>query len=145
MKTPPTVRVANRGDIPAMHVVRLAVRENRLISGAITEQHYRSAIEDTGRGWVAEEAGAVIAFAVGNKMTGNIWALFVHPDHEGKGVGRLLQAAMLQWLFAERVPRAWLTTGPGTRAQRFYEATGWTRAGTTPDGEIVYERYSPAV
>ena len=145
MKMVPAVRVANRADIPAMHVVRLAVRENRLTSGAITEQHYCSAIEDPGRGWVAEEAGAVIAFAVGNRMTGNVWALFVHPDHEGKGVGRLLQSAMLQWLFAAGVPRAWLTTGPGTRAQRFYEATGWSRTGTTTEGEVVYERYSPAV
>jgi GNAT superfamily N-acetyltransferase len=140
-----SIRVANRADIPAMHVVRLAVRENRLTTDAITEQHYRSAIEDTGRGWVAEEAGAVIGFAVGNRTSGNIWALFVHPDHERKGLGRLLQAAMLQWLFAEGVPRAWLTTGPGTRAQRFYEASGWSCTGTTPEGEIAYERYSPAV
>ena len=145
MKTLPTVRVANRADIPAMHEVRLAVRENRLTTDAITEQHYRSAIEDTGRGWVAEEAGTVIGFAVGNRVTGNVWALFVHPDHEGKGVGRLLQAVMLQWLFAEGVPRAWLTTGPGTRAQRFYEATGWSRTCTTSQGEVVYERYSPAL
>jgi len=128
-----------------MHAVRLAVRENRLTTGAITELHYRSAIEDTGCGWVAEEAGAVIGFAVGNKATGNVWALFVHPDHEGKGVGRHLQAVMLHWLFTQGVNRVWLTTGPGTRAQQFYEATGWYCTGMTPDGEVIYARHATAV
>jgi hypothetical protein len=61
-----TLRQARRGDIPAMHRVRLAVRENRLTSSAITEQHYLPAIEETGRGWVIEVSGTVVAFAVGN-------------------------------------------------------------------------------
>jgi hypothetical protein len=60
----------------------MAVHENRLVSTLITEEHYASAIEVTGRGWVAEDQGAVIGFAIGSAVTGNIWALFVHPDHE---------------------------------------------------------------
>jgi hypothetical protein len=39
------LRQAQRGDIAAMHRVRLAVRENRLTSAAITEAHYLPAIE----------------------------------------------------------------------------------------------------
>ena len=46
------LRQADRGDIPAMHRVRLAVRENRLTFCVITEEHYIPAIEVTGRGWV---------------------------------------------------------------------------------------------
>ncbi len=46
------LRQADRGDIPAMHRVRLAVRENRLTFSVITEEHYIPAIEVTGRGWV---------------------------------------------------------------------------------------------
>lgn len=65
-------RVAVRSDIPGMNRVRPAVRENRLTSSAITEKDYVPAIEETGRGWVAEENGVVLGFAVGNKTTGNI-------------------------------------------------------------------------
>ena len=83
-------RQATRRDIPGMHAVRVAVHENRLMTLAITEEHYIPAIESTGRGWVIENHGVVVAFAVGNSETGNIWALFVHPDHEGRGYGRAL-------------------------------------------------------
>jgi GNAT superfamily N-acetyltransferase len=137
------VRVAVRSDIPDMHRVRLAVRENRLTSTAITEKHYVPAIEETGRGWVAEENGVVLGFAVGNKTTGNIWALFVDPDHEGKGVGSLLHAAMVGWLFEQGLPRLCLGTEPGTRAQRFYEASGWSLVRILPDGEALYELSAP--
>jgi GNAT superfamily N-acetyltransferase len=84
-----TLRQARRADIPAMHRVRLAVRENRLTAN-ITQEDYVPAIEHTGRGWVVEVDGAVVGFAVGNAATGNIWALFVDPAHEGQGHGRRL-------------------------------------------------------
>jgi GNAT superfamily N-acetyltransferase len=139
-----TLRTARQSDIPGMHRVRLAVRENRLTSSAITEQHYIPAIEQTGRGWVAEENGVVLGFAVGNKTTGNIWALFVDPAHEGRGCGAQLHAAMVGWLFAQGLSRLWLGTEPGTRAQRFYEARGWSFVRILPDGEALYERMAPS-
>ncbi len=49
------LRQATRADIPGMHRVRLAVRENRLTSAAITEADYIPAIEVTGRGERGEE------------------------------------------------------------------------------------------
>jgi len=137
------VRVAVQADIPAMHRVRLAVRENRLTSSAITEKDYVPAIEETGRGWVAEEHGVLLGFAVGNRTTGNIWALFVDPDHEGKGAGSLLHTAMVNWLFEQGLSRLWLGTQPGTRAQRFYEAAGWSFIRMLPDGEALYELSAP--
>jgi len=112
---PVVVRVAVQSDIAGMHRVRLAVRENRLTSSAITEKHYVPAIEETGRGWVAEENGIVLGFAVGNKTTGNIWALFVDPDQDGRGLGSLLHAAMVSWLFEQGLPRLWLGTRPAAR------------------------------
>jgi len=137
------VRIAVQADIPEMHRVRLAVRENRLTSSAITEEHYVPAIEQTGRGWVAVENGVLLGFAVGNKETGNIWALFVDPDHEGKGAGSLLHAAMVSWLFQQGLSRLWLGTQPATRAQRFYEAAGWSFVRMLPDGEALYEMLAP--
>lgn len=133
------LRQAVREDIPGMHRVRLAVRENRLTSTAIREEHYVPEIEITGRGWVITEEGNVVAFAVGNREAQNIWALFVDPEREGRGYGRKLHEAMVEWLFSQGVPYIWLSTDSGTRAQRFYEAAGWSFRRVLADGERYYE------
>lgn len=137
------VRVATRDDVPGMHRVRLAVRENRLTSAAITEDDYPPEIEQTGRGWVAVQDGRVHGFAIGNRTTGNIWALFVDPKAEGKGLGRQLHNAMVRWLFSEGLQVLRLSTDPGTRAQRFYERAGWKFVRVLEDGEDMYELRSP--
>ena len=137
------LRQADRGDIPAMHRVRLAVRENRLTFSVITEEHYIPVIEVTGRGWVIELNGKVLAFAVGNEQSGNIWALFVDPEHEHHGYGRRLHDVMVSWLFSRGLAKLWLGTDPNTPAQRFYEASGWQFKGMVANGEARYELHSP--
>lgn len=134
----PLIRVAVPANIPAMHGVRLAVRENRLRSSVITEKHYIPFIEEVGRSWVVVEDGAVLGFAAGHKTTGNIWALFVDPAQEGRGLGFALHAAMVGWLFEQDLRRLGLDTEPGTRAQRFYGAAGWSFVHLSPDGEALY-------
>jgi GNAT superfamily N-acetyltransferase len=133
------LRQATRSDVSMMHRVRLAVRENRLTSMVITLEEYIVAIETTGRGWVIEVAGEVAGFSVGNADSGNIWALFVDPEHEGHGYGRGLHEVMIAWLFARGLERLWLTTAPQTRAQRFYERAGWQYQSLLPSGEVLYE------
>ena len=121
------LRQARREDIPAMHRVRLAVRENRLTSDAVTEAHYLPAIEQTGRGWVIERRGEIVAFAVGNAQTGNVWALFVDPAHERLGYGKRLHDAMVDWLWAQGLPRLWLRSrrqGAITEGARTRQAAG---------------------
>jgi GNAT superfamily N-acetyltransferase len=134
------LRRAVLSDIPDIQRVRRSVRENRLVSTSISDHQVRESIERIGRGWVIESEGEVVAFAIGNAVNGNIWALFVHPDHERRGYGRLLHDSMVEWLFSQGLERLWLTTEPGTRAQRFYEAAGWKRVGLTDGGELLYER-----
>ena len=137
-----TVRQATGADVAAIQRVRHAVRENRLVSTTISDADVREAIEQTGRGWVIESKGEVVAFAIGNAVTGNVWALFVHFDHERKGYGRRLHDTMVSWLSSQGVGRLWLTTEPGTRAQTFYESAGWELVGSTDHGELRYERSS---
>jgi GNAT superfamily N-acetyltransferase len=124
--------------------VRAAVRENRLVSAVIADDDVRGAIEVTGRGWVVEHEGDVVAFAIGNATDGNVWALFVHPDHERRGHGRRLHDAMVAWLWSRGLERLWLTTQPGTRAEKFYAAAGWVRTGLTSRGETRFELSAPA-
>ena len=122
-----------------MHQVRMSVRENRLSTLVLSESDYVLHIESLGRGWVVDDGGAIVGFAVGNAATGNIWALFVHPDHERRGYGRLLHTAMVEWLWEQGLDTLWLTTATGTRAQRFYEASGWRPTGETSSGELRFE------
>lgn len=141
---PAAPRPAVRADIAGMHRVRMAVRENRLSSGVIAEADYVDAIERRGRGWVVEQAGEIVAFAVGNALDGNIWALFVAPGHEGRGHGRRLHDTMVDWLFAQGLPRLWLGTEANTRARRFYETAGWQACGVVEHhGEDLLERWRP--
>jgi GNAT superfamily N-acetyltransferase len=136
-------RSARRADIPGMHRVRMSVNENRLVSMQLTEAHYVDAIESRGRGWVVEVEGAIVAFAIGDTTDASIWALFVDPSFEGCGFGRQLHDEMVSWLWQQGHERLWLTTDPGTRAQRFYAAAGWQPVGPGARGEVRLELYRP--
>jgi GNAT superfamily N-acetyltransferase len=133
------LRQAVFSDVSDIQRIRHAVRENRLASTSISDEQVREAIEKTGRGWVIESEGEVVAFGIATAKSGNIWALFVHPTHERRGYGRLLHDTMVQWLFSRGLERLWLTTEPDTRAQRFYEAAAWERIGLTDSGEVRFE------
>jgi GNAT superfamily N-acetyltransferase len=135
------LRQALRAHVPDIQRVRRAVKENRLTTSVVTDEDVVEAIEHTGRGWVVEDDGRIVGFAIGNARTGNVWALFVDPDHEGRGHGRRLHDAMVAWLWAQGLTRLWLTTGAETRAARFYAAAGWRLAGTEPNGELLFERF----
>jgi GNAT superfamily N-acetyltransferase len=68
-----------------------------------------------------------------------VYALFVEPGHEGRGVGRRLHDTMMEWFFAAGVDDVWLSTDPNTRAERFYRKAGWMPTGSRPNGEIRFE------
>jgi len=124
------IRPAALADIPAMTRIRLAVVENALSDpGRITHAMYVDHVEGRGRGWVAEADGAIAGFACADGTDGSIWALFVEPGREGHGYGRALLREAAGWLFALGHAQARLTTGAGTRADRFYAAQGWRRDG----------------
>lgn len=121
-------RRARSADIPAMSAIRLSVNENVLSDPArVTLQMYEDYLDRDGRGWVAEVDGEVLAFSYADRHKASIWALFVGPGHEGKGFGRVLLGLAVDWLFELGHERITLGTTPGTRADRFYAAQGWTR------------------
>jgi GNAT superfamily N-acetyltransferase len=134
-----TCRRATVADIPAMSRIRLAVTENALSNPArITEAMYRDYLDALGRGWVAEERGAIIGFAYADRAGASIWALFVDPEREGRGAGQQLLRLAVDWLFEIGHPEICLGTAPQTRADRFYAAQGWTRGDMKGDTEVGY-------
>jgi GNAT superfamily N-acetyltransferase len=122
-----------------MHEIRTSVGENRLSSpDRIRYQDYVTRLEGQGRGWVFETEGTVVAFGIADVEARSIWALFVEPGFEGRGIGRALLEAMTLWMFEQGDGPIWLTTAPATRAERFYRAAGWRETGRI-NGEIRFE------
>jgi GNAT superfamily N-acetyltransferase len=133
-------RKATIADIPGMSRVRMAVKENVLSDpGRVTAEDYREMLEEKGAGWVCEVAETIVGFAIVDFSDANIWALFVDPDHDKKGIGRKLHDLMLNYSFELGVDKLWLSTGPGTRAETFYRKAGWEQTGFTQSGEIRFE------
>ena len=130
-----SIRSATAVDIPSMHSIRLAVRENRLSDSAIGEGHYLPYVE-SGNAWVAISENRIVGFAALDVAGASVWALFVDPACEGLGVGRVLQEQVIAAATNHDLTRLELTTSPGTRAERFYKHTGWKPLEATEKGEI---------
>ena len=139
-------RRAIEADIPAMSRIRLAVRENALSNPArITEAMYRDYLDAKGRGWVAVDGddGTIVAFSYADRTDGSIWALFTDPAHEGRGAGKVLLRLAVDWLFENGFDEVRLGTAANTRADRFYAAQGWTRAGMKDEIEVGFRLRRP--
>ena len=82
-------RQAVSGDIPQIQVVRNAVKENMLSDPALVpDSDCENYINQRGRGWVCEISGTIVGFSIIDLVDHNVWALFVHPDHDKKGIGK---------------------------------------------------------
>ena len=124
-------REANLNDVPALSEIRMAVTENALSNpDLVTDADYTEYLTRRGKGWVCETLdGWPLGFTIVDVLGHNIWALFVRPGYEGRGIGQELQRLMLDWYFRQTTETVWLGTGPGTRAEAFYHHTGWRAVG----------------
>ncbi|MGW9945880.1 hypothetical protein J2W92_001195 [Rhizobium leguminosarum] len=105
----------------ALKVVRSSVVENVLADPSkVTDHDYEWYVRNPGVA-VWEEKGDVVGFSAADPRNGNIWALFIAPGFERKGIGSILLAEACACLKSAGIERAWLTTDPNTRAERFYE------------------------
>ena len=135
------IRKAALVDRPRISEVRLAVRENRLSQASVAKvDETADWIFANAAFWVWEEDGAIQGFAVADPRDGTIFGLFIHPDYEGRGIARALLPRACADLRAAGFAAATLTTGPGTRAERFYRENGWAETGRRDDGEIFFRK-----
>lgn len=125
-------REITQEDVSPLFVVRVATRENaytmeELERLGITEQSVSSMLGASHRGWLCEDAGRVVAFAMGNRENGEMWVIAVLPEYEGRGIGARLLTQVEDWLWFEGWNRIWLTTDidPSLRAYGFYLRQGW--------------------
>jgi len=133
-------REARITDIPEIQKVRNSVKENTLSDPAlVTDKDVEDYITRRGKGWVCEMDNHIVGFAIADLQDNNIWALFIHPEYEGKGIGKRLHDEMLDWYFARTQSAVWLGTSPDTRAEQFYRNAGWKEVGIHRKGEIKFE------
>ena len=133
-------REAQIADILQIQVVRNSVKENKLSDPALVpDKDVEDYITNRGKGWVCETKGLIVGFAIADLQDKNVWALFLHPDHEGRGIGKQLHRIMLDWYFSLTKETIWLGTEPKSRAEKFYRMQGWKEVGVHGKGEIKFE------
>jgi GNAT superfamily N-acetyltransferase len=135
-----THREATIDDIPALSELRLSVKENTLSDPAlVTLSDYEDYITVRGKGWLCEQNSIVLGFAIADLKNDNVWALFIRPGYEGRGIARSLHRIMLDWYFGQSKTDIGLSTASGTRAEAFYRKAGWRQTGVTASAEIRFE------
>lgn len=132
------LRAAAPADLPRIHAIRHGVSENVLSDPSKVSDAEVAWYMDQAVFLVSEAGGEVAGFTCANHQTGLVWALFIDPRHEGRGHGRALLDAALARLTEGGHRQAWLTTGAGTRAERFYREHGWRDMGRHLDGQVVF-------
>ena len=133
-------REATINDIKQIQIVRHSVKENRLSNpDLVSDADCQEYLTVRGKGWVCEVDNIIAGFAIVDLKGNNIWALFVNPEHERKGIGKKLQNTMLDWYFSRTEKTVWLGTAPHTRAETFYRKLGWKYLGVLNQWEEKFE------
>jgi len=139
-----TIRLANQADINAIFDIRTSVQENHLsrdqLAGmGITRETIRQAILEAPCAWVAEVDGVPVGFSMADVEDGCVFAAFVLPEFEGRGLGRSLMDRAEAFLFQHH-QMIWLETAEASRASGFYRNLGWQPVENLPEGDIRFEK-----
>jgi len=142
-------REALEEDIEGMFVVRTAVKENLLSYNqlrqiGITPESISEMLQDSCNAWVAEEGDRIVGFSIADKSNGRLWALYILPEFEGRGIGKKLLQEAEQWLWQHKLREIWLTTeSRPTRALGFYKHLGWEYRKNSGQNDVVYVKSRP--
>ncbi len=133
-----SIRPATRDDLPRIHQVRHGTAENRLTNPALVTDAEVDWYMHAAIFLVSEDDAGVQGFVCANPQTGYIWALFVIDAAQGRGHGTRLLDAAIACLREAGHRQAFLSTGSGTKAERFYRSRNWQPMGINATGEAVY-------
>jgi GNAT superfamily N-acetyltransferase len=131
-----TFREATAADMPGISRVRTSVTENaltleQLAERGITNESVAASFLRHSKGWVAEHDGEIVGFSIADRASASIFALFVLPGHEGRGIGAMLFDRAVAWLWDNGAQRLWLESGALLRAARLGR-----------DGQVGARRYA---
>ncbi len=139
-----TIRPACVSDVAAMFQVRASVGENKmtaqeLAAVGVTPAAIAEAVRSAPCSWVAAVNDEVVGFAMVDLDSACLFALFVLPEHEGRGIGTELTRRCEQALFQQHAS-AWLETAKDSRAARLYRHLGWSHEVDIGDGDVRLEK-----
>ncbi|MGO7868236.1 N-acetyltransferase family protein [Rhizobium leguminosarum] len=107
-----------------------AFEDSYLDPDVITRVQHEFAIfpeETKGEIVVAERGGTIVGWGARENQPNYVSDLWVHPDHQGNGVGRALLLHLCELMAAEGLATARLDTHAGNKgAIRLYERCGFT-------------------
>ena len=94
------------------------------------ENRKESYADPTIHTWVAKDSDTIIGFCSGKKGddSNRIWSIYILPEHQGRGVGKLLMTASLIWLGDDK--DIYLDVASyNAKAIAFYERFGFVESG----------------
>ena len=146
------IREAQQADIPDMFRIRLAVRENVMSLReleeffGVTPESIARFLAEEGKGWMADEEGDAVGFSLGGRKDRCLFALFVLPEFEGRGIGTALMQAAVDWLYGQDLSEITIDTedDPTTRANALYQRFGAIRIDPVVPGNFRYRLPLPA-
>ncbi|MCU6668261.1 GNAT family N-acetyltransferase [Enterobacteriaceae bacterium H4N4] len=123
------IRPAAIDDVEAIFDVRTSVTENHLSREemrqmGITESVVGAMIQHTPCAWVATDGASIVGFSMILPDEGCLFAAFVLPAYQSRGIGRALVTTAEAELFKHHVT-LWLETAKNSRAEMFYTRLGW--------------------
>ena len=134
------IRLAEPYDVAALFDVRTSVRENhlsreRLAELGVTNTSVSQMISASTCAWVAISSDKIVGFSMIDVTEASLFAAFVLPAHEGKGLGTQLVNIAERELFKHHY-EIWLETDKDSRAAGFYGHLGWGNQRASKSNQI---------
>lgn len=137
------IRLAEIDDVDVMTDVSIRAKQSNGYDDALMDV-WRDELTVTvahlcqGEYWVAVDGGQILGCASlspdKDRQSGKVHGFFIDPDHQGRGIGRMLWDQLRVRAHAYGMPDVRLDADPN--AVPFYEAMGFIVVGEAPSGSI---------